>query len=119
MCRNEACDSAASSLCVECVAKTVGPLWSLRVAVHRVAVAVERIEARVGVPGLVEVNPIDARIEQLLDAPRVVAEPVVGGVGDDRIARLVASMPFVTSGFALIAALIASLLQPFAAGWGR
>ena len=28
MCRNDACDSAASSLCVECVAKTVGPLWS-------------------------------------------------------------------------------------------
>ena len=29
MCRSEACESAASSLCVECVAKTVGPLWSL------------------------------------------------------------------------------------------
>ena len=26
MCRNEACDSAASSLWVECVAKIVGPL---------------------------------------------------------------------------------------------
>jgi hypothetical protein len=29
MCRSEACESAASSLCVECVAKIVGPLWSL------------------------------------------------------------------------------------------
>ena len=26
ICRNDACDSAASSLCVECVAKIVGPL---------------------------------------------------------------------------------------------
>ena len=26
MCRSDACESAASSLCVECVAKTVGPL---------------------------------------------------------------------------------------------
>ena len=29
MCRNEAWESAASSLWVEWVAKTVGPLWSL------------------------------------------------------------------------------------------
>ena len=29
ICSNEACDSAASSLCVECVAKIVGPWWSL------------------------------------------------------------------------------------------
>ncbi len=29
MWRNEACESAASSLWVECVAKMVGPLWSL------------------------------------------------------------------------------------------
>ena len=29
ICSSEACDSAASSLCVECVAKIVGPLWSL------------------------------------------------------------------------------------------
>ncbi len=28
MCRNDACDNAASSLCVECVANTVGPVWS-------------------------------------------------------------------------------------------
>ena len=26
ICRNDACESAASSLCVECVAKIVGPL---------------------------------------------------------------------------------------------
>jgi len=26
MCSSDACDSAASNLCVECVAKTVGPL---------------------------------------------------------------------------------------------
>ena len=98
MCRNEACESAASSLCVECVAKTVGPCVVLRIAVHRVAVAVERIEARVGVPGLVEVDPVDARVEQLLDAPRVVAEPVVGGVGDDRVDRLRVDVPSARAG---------------------
>ena len=54
---------------------------------HRVAVPVERIEPRVGVPGFIEVNPVDARIEERLDAPRVVAEPVVGGVGHDGIDR--------------------------------
>ena len=87
MCSSDACDSAASSLCVECVAKTVGPLWSLGSPSHRVAVAVERVEARVRVPGLVEMDPVDARIEQLLDAPRVVAQTVVRRVRDDRVDR--------------------------------
>ena len=58
----------------------------LRIAVHRVAVAIERVEARVRVPRLVEVDAIDARVEQLLDAARVVAQAVVGRVGDDRVA---------------------------------
>ena len=33
------------------------------------------------------VGPVDRRVEQLLDPPRVVAQPVVGRVGDDRIDR--------------------------------
>ena len=59
----------------------------LRVAMHRMAVAIERVEARVRVPGLVEMDAVDAGIEQLLDAPRVVAQPVVRGVRDDRVDR--------------------------------
>jgi hypothetical protein len=54
-----------------------------RVAVHSVALAVERVEPRVGVPGLVEVDAVNRRIEQLGNAPGVVAQAVVGRVGDD------------------------------------
>ena len=73
----------------------------LRVAVHGVAVPVDRIEARVGVPGLVEVDAVDGGIEQLLHASRVVAQPVVGGVGDDRVDRRGVDA-LVTSGLALM-----------------
>jgi hypothetical protein len=65
----------------------------LGIAVHREAVAIDRVEARVRVPGLVEVDAVDARVEQLLDAPRVVAEAVVGGVRDNEWTARV-SIPF-------------------------
>ena len=84
---SEAWESAASSLWVEWVAKIVGPCVVLGVAEHRVAVPVDRIESGVGVPGLVEVDPVHARVEQLLHPPGVVAEAVVGRVGDDRVHR--------------------------------
>jgi hypothetical protein len=58
-----------------------------RIAAHRVATAVQRIEARVGVPRLVEMNAIDAGAEQLLHATGVVAQAVVGRVGDHRVDR--------------------------------
>ena len=74
-------------------------------------IAIERIEARVRVPGFVEVNAIDARVEQLLDAARVVAQAVVGGVRDHRMHRARRRRPCVTSGFALMPGAIASLLS--------
>ena len=46
-----------------------------RVAVHRMAIAVDRVETRVAVPRFVEMQPVDARAEQLLDARDVVARP--------------------------------------------
>ena len=80
----------------------------LRIAMHRMPVAIQRIEARVRIPGFVEMDAIDARIEQLLHAFRVVAKAVVGGVRDDRVHRRACSTPFVTSELALIEALRAS-----------
>ena len=58
----EVCDSAASSLCVEWVAKDRRAVLRVlgRVAAHRVAIAVHRVEARVAVPRLVEMNAVDA-----------------------------------------------------------
>ncbi len=63
------------------------PLVVLGIAEHREAILVDRVEAGVGVPGLVEVDAIHAGVEQLLHPPGVVAEPVVGRVGDHRIDR--------------------------------
>ena len=57
----------------------------LRIAVHRMPIAIERIEPRVRVPGFVEMDAVDARVEQLLHALRVVAQAVVRGVRDDRV----------------------------------
>src|SRR4026208_282997 len=57
----------------------------LRFAVHCVSFAIERIEARVGIPRFVEVDGIDARVEQLLDAAGVIAQAVIGRVRDDRV----------------------------------
>ena len=58
----DACEKAASSLCVECVANTSGCLERGMAArhAHRVAARVELVERGVGVPGLVEVQRVDA-----------------------------------------------------------
>ena len=60
---------------------------------HRMPVAIQRIEARVRVPGLVEMDAIDARVEQFLHAFRVVAKAVVGGVRDHRVHGARAHVP--------------------------
>ena len=53
-------------------------------AVHAVAPLVERVEARIGVPGLVVVDAVD-RLAQLAGGGlHVVAEPVIGRVGQHR-----------------------------------
>ena len=83
----------------------------LGVAVHGVAIAIERVEAGVGVPRLVEVDPVDARVQQLLHPAGVVAEPVIGGVGDHGVHRRWYRCPWSTRGFALMAALIAAALS--------
>jgi hypothetical protein len=51
------------------------------------------MELRVGVPGLVEVDARDGLGELLDDLVDVVAEAVVGGVGDDRVGRLCERAP--------------------------
>src|SRR5580765_493672 len=56
-----------------------------RIAMHRETLAVDRIEASVCVPRLIEVDPVNARVEQFLDTTGVVAQSVVGGVGNHRI----------------------------------
>ena len=48
---------------------------------------VDRIETRVRVPRFVEVDAIDARIQERRDPPRVVAQAVVGRVGHHRVDR--------------------------------
>ena len=68
---NDACESAASSLWVECVANSVGPvLVRGRIAEHGVTIPVERVEARIGVPGFVEVQAIDCVAADLDHARR-------------------------------------------------
>ncbi len=53
--------------------------------VHGEAAAVDFVELGVGVPGLVEVDAGDGLGELFDDAVDVVAEAVVGGVGDDGV----------------------------------
>ena len=48
-----------------------------RVAAHREVIIVHRVEARVAVPGFVEVDPIAGFLEQRLRAHGVVAQAVV------------------------------------------
>ncbi len=55
---------------------------------HGEAVAVDGVELGVGVPGLVEVDAGDGFGELVDDAVDVVAEAVVGGVGDDGVGGL-------------------------------
>lgn len=72
-----------------------GPVGTMvaRVAVHRMAVAVDRVETRVAVPRFVEVQAVDARAEQFFHARDVVAEAVVRRVRDDRVLRLAIGQP--------------------------
>ncbi len=56
--------------------------------VHGEAAAVDFVELGVGVPGLVEVDAGDRLGELFDDAVDVVAEAVVGGVGDDGVGRV-------------------------------
>ena len=62
-------------------------------AVHAVAALVDRIEARVRVPGLVVVDTIDALREHPRGVLDVVAEPVVGGIREHRDHGLARSRP--------------------------
>ena len=55
---------------------------------HGEAAAIDGVELGVGVPGLVEVDARDGLGELLDDAVDVVAEAVVGGVGDDGVGGL-------------------------------
>ena len=64
------------------------PVVRRRVAAHREVVPVHRVEARIAVPRLVEVDPVAGFREQRLGAHGVVAQAVVGAVGDDRVDRL-------------------------------
>ena len=64
------------------------PLVLRRVAAHREVVFVHRVEARVAVPRLVHVDPVAGFREQRLHPRRVVAQAVVGAVGDHRVHRL-------------------------------
>ena len=62
----DACDSAASSLCVECVAKVIACGDRAGCADEmRVIAVVEFVEIRIGVPGLVEVQHLDRIAERL------------------------------------------------------
>ena len=58
---------------------------------HREASPVDRVELGVGVPGLVEVDAGDGAGELLDDLVDVVAEAVVGGVGDHGVGGVLAS----------------------------
>ena len=58
------------------------------VAEHRVTARVQRVETRVGVPRLVEVQAVDRITGDLDDSLDVVDESVVGRVRDDGVARL-------------------------------
>ncbi|MNH03239.1 hypothetical protein D3C79_624930 [compost metagenome] len=50
---------------------------------HGVAPGKERMERRVGVPGLIKMQHVDTTGQHLLDQFSVVAQPVIGGVGDN------------------------------------
>ena len=64
------------------------PLVFGRIAEHRVPAGIERVEARIGVPGLVEMQPVDRVPGDLDHALDVVDKAVVGRVRDDGMTRL-------------------------------
>ena len=84
----DACDSPASSLCVECVEKISASLRARPVAADRVHAAVEIVERRVRQPRLVEMQRVDLRRQQLLDRVDVVEHAVVGALRERQDARL-------------------------------
>ena len=89
----DACDNAASSLCVDCVAKVIA--FGERAGLRRrdaVIAVVELVEVGVGVPGLVEMQHVDRVAERLLDGVGVVAEAVIGRVGHHHQADLAAGL---------------------------
>src|SRR6187549_3202773 len=64
------------------------------IAAHGQAVAVQRIETRIAIPGLVQVDAIDALCEALFHLRRVVTHAVVGAVGEHAVDRtLVVRIP--------------------------
>ena len=64
------------------------------VPAHGVSIPVHRVEARIAVPRLVEMNPVDAFAEAFLRFGRVIAHPVVGAVRQDRVdGTLVPTLP--------------------------
>jgi hypothetical protein len=67
-----------------------GPLVLRRLAAHGEMIPVHRIETRIAIPGFVEMDAVGTLLEQSLGAHRVVAQPVIGAVGDDGIDRLLA-----------------------------
>ena len=54
---------------------------------HRKPVPIDRVEPGIGIPGLVEMDAIHALPEKFLHLSGMVAEAIVGGVGDDRMDR--------------------------------
>ncbi|MNX95822.1 hypothetical protein D3C86_1281140 [compost metagenome] len=61
-----------------------------RVAAHGEAPTIQRIEARVAVPGLVEVDTLAALRQQAFGAFGIQAHAVIGAVGHHRVDRLAA-----------------------------
>ena len=64
-----------------------------RIAAHGEVIFIHRVETRIAVPCLVEVDAVHAFIEFRLDLRRIVAKSVIGAVRDDRIGGLVLAFP--------------------------
>src|SRR6185312_6620577 len=58
------------------------------ISVHCEALAINGVEASIGIPGFIEVNAVHAWIKQLLYRFGVVAKPVIRRVGHYRINRM-------------------------------
>ena len=62
--------------------------WTLvvrRIAMHAKAIAINRVESRIGIPSLVKMNAVDCRIQKFGNPLGVVAQSVVGGVRDHAV----------------------------------
>ena len=82
-----------------------------RIAAHGVAIAIDRVEARIAVPRLVPMHPVDGAVEQLFDGNRVVAQAVVRRVRHDAVHRRAGRCRSCTSGFDAIAFAIDAFLN--------